>query len=183
MAFWDEKWLGVLGGLLLPRPQFFSNFGSSQLYREFSTLADLNQTEAVLTQVIEIDALLDHMGIEADALVRFEFLTYKNLLLTLWARNCLGMKSGLEPLAVKTFKPFFAGLWQGKTPPYQLRPVAKSSFLDWISQYAGPPEGQLTDPVISVVNGLFHEMETEYGRVSPEALDPRYAALFLLKAD
>lgn len=183
MNFWDEKWLGVLGGLLLPRPQFFNDFAASQLYREFLTLADLNQTESILTQVIEIDALLDQMGIEADALARFEFLTYKNLLLTLWARNCLGLKSELEPLAIETFKPFFSGLWEEKTPTCQLRPVAKSSFLDWISQYAGPHEGQLSDPVISVVDGLFHEMETEYGGVSPDALDSRYAALFLLKAD
>ncbi len=183
MAFWDEKWLGVLGGLLLQRPQFFNDFAASQLYREFSTLADLNQTEAVLIQVIEIDALLDKMGIEADALARFEFLTYKNLLLTLWARHCLGLKFELEPLAIETFRPFFSGLWQGKTPPCQLRPVAKSSFLNWISQCAGISEGQLSVHLRSVVDGLFHEMETEYGRISSEALDPRYAALFLLIAD
>ena len=181
LTFWDEKWLGVLGGLFLPKPQFFDGFSSGQLYREFSTLADLNQTEAVLTQVIEIDALLDKMPIEADSLARFEFLTYKNLLLTLWARHCLGLKPGLEPLPIEVFKPFFSGLWQGKTPPYQIRSVGKSSFLNWLSQYASLSESQLTDRIGGVADALFQEMETEYGHVSPEALDPRYTPLFLFK--
>ena len=41
LTFLGETWLGVVGGLLLPRPLYFDNYASGVLYRPFANVNDL----------------------------------------------------------------------------------------------------------------------------------------------
>jgi hypothetical protein len=42
------------------------------------------------------------------------------------------------------------------------------------------PQSEITSELGEVLDGLFEEIEREYGRVSEEDLDPKYSELFLL---
>ena len=90
LSFWGEEWLGVLGGVLIKKPLCYDNYKTTdQLYREFASIQDVQDTEAILNGIMELDTLLSGMNIKIEAAFEVS-LTFKNLLLTLWARDCLG---------------------------------------------------------------------------------------------
>jgi len=88
LSFWDEQWLGVLGGLLIKKPLFFDNYKTGVLYREFMSMEDIRAADNVLSEIILFDDLFSLMAINPEP-VTDRFLTYKNFILTLWARDYL----------------------------------------------------------------------------------------------
>ena len=107
LSFWDEEWLGVLGGLLIKKPLCYDNYKTtSSLYREFSSIEDIRKAENVLNEIIAFDDLLYLMTIKFEAIAD-RAITYKNLILTLWARHYLGLSEGLAPLSLDELKTFF----------------------------------------------------------------------------
>jgi len=187
LTFWGEQWLGIVGGLLVKKPLFYDNYRTGVLYREFASLDDIRETEAVFDQVIAVDDMLSLMNIKMDAPAKHGFLTYKNLMLTLWARNYLGLKAKkLEPLSVNQFLPFFGKLLPGEMDPdaeqgRQIPVEMKSSFLSWLSAETGLKDYEITDRLGQTFENLFNEIESEYGRVAANEIDPRFVHLFLLK--
>jgi hypothetical protein len=118
LTFWGEQWMGIVGGLLVKKPLFYDNYKSGVLYREFASLEDIRQTEAVFDQVVAIDDLLSLMNIKLDSPSGYGFLTFKNLLLTLWARHSSRLKAEkLKALTLKQFQPFFEKLLPGRIDP------------------------------------------------------------------
>ncbi len=108
LTFWGEQWLGVLGGLLLKKPLFYDNYKTGVLYREFISLADIEAMEDIFNQVKAVDDLLSLMPIDLDRPSSYGFLTYKNLILTLWAGHYLKLpEKKLKPLDLRKFKPLF----------------------------------------------------------------------------
>ncbi|TES93328.1 MAG: hypothetical protein E3J94_01610, partial [Desulfobacteraceae bacterium] len=97
LSFWGEEWLGILGGLLIKKPLFYDNYKTEMLYREFVSMEDIRVTEKALNEIVAFDDLLFLMAIEPEPVID-GFLTYKNFVLTLWARNYLGLSEGLLPL-------------------------------------------------------------------------------------
>jgi hypothetical protein len=183
LTFWGEQWLGVLGGLLIKKPLFYDNYKTGVLYREFESLEDIQTTEDNFNRIKAVDALLSLMSIEIDRPPAYGFLTYKNLILTLWARHCLELPTGKpEPLALKDFKPFFETLLPGsgsdrkRKIPRQL----KQNFLDWLGEDTGLKDFEITEHLGQTLDDLFREIEDEIGRVDSKKLDPRYVQLFLL---
>jgi hypothetical protein len=98
LTFWGEAWLGVLGGLLIKRPLFFDNYRSGKIYREFFSRTDITETETILNDIVAFDDLLSLMSINLAPLSSYEFLTFKNLILTLWARHVCGLSEDPEPV-------------------------------------------------------------------------------------
>jgi hypothetical protein len=91
----------------------------------------------------------------------------------------------LEALTVNQFLPFFAKLFPGEmdTDAEQGRQIPmemKSSFLNWLSAETGLKDYEITDRLGQTFERLFSEIESEYGRVAPEELDPRFVHMFLL---
>ncbi len=187
LTFWGEQWLGVLGGLLIKKPLFYDNYKTGVLYREFESLDDIKFTENIFNHIKAIDDLLSLMSIHLDTPSAYGFLNFKNLILTLWARNFLGLSTNkLEPLKMNQFKPFYEKLLPGKPDPQTNKPrkipgEMKALFLNWLTGETGLKDFEITDRLGRTLEDLFEELENEYGRVAAEDLDPRYVHLFLLR--
>jgi hypothetical protein len=189
LTFWGEQWLGVLGGLLIKKPLFYDNYKSGVLYREFESREDVRTTEVAFSQIKAVDDLLSLMSIDIDRPSAYGFLTYKNLILTLWARHCLQLPAEkLKPLTLNEFKPFFDQLLPGSPAdaPRQPRKIPqemKQNFLDWLAAGTGLKDFEITGRLGQTLESLFEDIESEMGRVKTKNLDPRYVQLFLLKDD
>ena len=194
LSFLGEYFLGIMGGLFLDRPLYFDNFANGELYRHFAALADITKTRQALDQIMGLDRLLTYL--EPD-LASFQkgVLTYKSLILTLWAKDRLGLAKDLTPIAADTFKPFFTALFSGNIaedsdsisapPPVGIdapgdpRP---GDLILWAAQASGLDDtADLPGPVTDMLLGLISEIQEEYGTVSPSRVDPRFIPHFLLK--
>ena len=180
LGFWDQDWMGVLGGLLIKKPLFYDNYKTGVLYREFVAIQDIEGTEIILNEIVAFDEILSLMNIEPEP-VSEGYLTYKNFVLTLWARNYLGLSEELQPLPFDAFKIFFNDLWAGKDKPRKTSLTMKESFLNWLSDKTGLTHYEITQKLGQTLENLFNEIESEYGAVSNDDLDPRYTHLFLTK--
>ena len=180
LSFWGEDWLGVLGGLLIKKPMFYDNYKTGVLYREFISMEDIKKTENALNEIIALDELLSRMTIQLDPVAN-GFITYKNLVLTLWVNYYLGLPE--EPLSITLdeFKLFFDDLWAGKDKPRKTSQSMKKLFLNWLSVRTGLTPHEISQSLGQTLENLFNELESEYGKVAKNDLDPRYINLFLVE--
>lgn len=187
LIFWGEQWLGVLGGLLIKKPLFYDNYKTGVLYREFDSLEDVKTTEDIFNQIKAIDDLLSLMSIAIDRPSAYGFLTYKNLILTLWARYYLSLATEkLKPLTLNEFKPYFEELLPGQPAngSDQKRKIPqemKQHFLDWLAAETGLKDFEISGRLAKTLETLFEEIESELGRMAVQDLDARYVQLFLLE--
>jgi len=187
LTFWGEQWLGVLGGLLIKKPLFYDNYKTGVLYREFDSLADVKTTADNFNQIKAVDDLLSLMSIDIDRPSAYGFLTYKNLILTLWARHYLKLPAEkLKPLTLQEFSPFFDDLLPAKAgrnadQTRKIPRAMKQNFLDWLAADTGLKDVEITGRLGQTLENLFEEIESDLGRVTGKDLDPRYIQLFLLE--
>jgi hypothetical protein len=183
LSFWDEQWLGVIGGLLIKRPRYFDKYQIGTLYREFSTTHDISVTDMILTEIIAFDDLLAALSLETGPIPPGSLLTYKNLLLTHWARETADSKAGktaFAPLPLDVFNSFFDTLWHSPKKPRTIKFSVKSDFLKWLTGKSGLSGTEITQKCGKTLESLFAEIETELGRVSKKDIDPRFIQLFLV---
>ena len=181
LTFWGEDWLGVLGGLLIKKPMFYDNFASGRLYRDFGTIDELRQTAAVLDTVIACDDLFSQLTISPALLSARRFLTFKNLVLTLWALDRVGCRKNDRFLTRAELRRLFETIWQGDDRPHRIAPAAQQAFLAWLCGRSGLHDHEVTDKLGPVLESLFSEIEEEYGQVDSTDLDPRLIHLFLVE--
>jgi len=186
LTFWGEQWLGVLGGLLLKKPLFYDYYQSGVLYREFNRLEDIRVTEDIFNQIKAVDELLSMMTIALAHPASYGFLTYKNLVLTLWARHYLKLPGKpLQSIALKVFKPFYNDLLPGR-PDFGAKKQRaipqsmKNHFLNWLTADTGLTDLEISEGLGKTFENLFAEIESELGSVAAKDLDARYVQLFLL---
>ncbi|MBU8911805.1 MAG: hypothetical protein KOO65_11105 [Desulfobacterales bacterium] len=179
LSFFGEDYLGVIGGLFLDRPLYYDNYASGELYRDFKSLSDIFQTSRALEQVIALDAVLDKLNVDIKS---FEegVLTYKTLILTLWAKDRLNLQPTLESIDTQVFKDFFMALFSKSDSQKQDR-IQLNDLILWTSEATGTREADLAEEFIRVLTNLIKELEAEYGSVDPENIDPRFIPHFLLK--
>lgn len=187
LRFWGEEYMGVIGGLLLKRPLLFDNYKSGVLYREFHDMSDIMETSNFLSDIMVIDDLLSQMSVRMKPLPD-HFLTYKNLLLTLWARNWLELPMETLPIGLEIFRHFFTFLFSYDETVCEEKEAVidasvKESFLCWLAEETGVPKETISLRAGHILETLFDEIESEYGRVSVTDLDPRYGFLFLLSRE
>ena len=185
LSFWDEEWLGVLGGLLIKKPLCYDNYQTtSSLYRDFSSIEDIRKAEKVLDEIIAFDDLLSLMTIKFET-IGDRAITYKNLILTLWARHYLSLPEELAPLSLDELKTFFDDLLiiPKKSQKNKQRKISismKESFLSWVSEKTGLNIHEITQRLGRTLENLFNAIESEYGGVAKKDLDPRHIYLFLV---
>jgi hypothetical protein len=186
ISFWGEHFMGVLGGLLLKKPLCYDAYAAGELYREFATLAEIENTGKQLDRMIAFDDLLSLMGVEPGRLRSDLLLTYENLLLTLWANHHLNMDADPKfprPLNREQFERLFTDLWQEGPPPRKFKDGIREIFLGWLADRSGLSIYQISERMGPALEELFGKIESELGRVKPKDLDPRFVLLFLLKVD
>jgi hypothetical protein len=183
LSFWDEEGMGVLGGLLIKKPLYFDNYKSAELYREFETVDDIVSTEKKLEEIINYDRLFSSLELAGD-LSSQRFLTYKQLILTLWARGFLGLEPPNAPiyLSIDEFKDFYDKMMTGEELQKHIDDLMKSDFLEWLSEKTGESKEEIGLRMGQSFEDLFIEIENELGTVSKTHLDPRYIRHFLIKS-
>lgn len=182
LHFWGETWLGVLGGMLLDHPRFYDDYDSGVIYRDFESLADINQTRSVLDAVAAFDDLLSKMQITLKPLDTYGYVGHYNLVLTLWARQILAVSGSVEPLSIDQVRQFFSHLWGQIEKPFCVSNEKKEQFLAWISETAGLPADVVSETLGQTFETLFRTLEEEYANVSPQALELKYVQGFFLLA-
>ena len=58
----------------------------------------------------------------------------------------------------------------------------KTAFLNWLAAETGLKDYEISARLGQTFEGLFNEIESEYGRVTAADMDPRFVHLFLLSA-
>jgi hypothetical protein len=158
------------------------------LYREFATVEDIHESAAIFEQVVAVDDLLSMMNIRMDSPAQYGFLTYKNLLLTLWATDYCKLKGEkLKAMTLKQFLPFFKQLLPqsietGSPAARKIPAEMKTAFLKWLAAKTDLKDYEITDRLGQTFENLFNEIESEYGRVAAADIDPRFVHLFLLSS-
>ncbi len=177
LAFWGRQWEGILGGLLRKRPLYYAGLSEGEPYREFKALEEITHCHKAVDQIMAMDRLLSLVlthGSLAHRIKADQPLNYKNLLLTCWARNQLGLSEAVKPLLVEELKAFFRNLWRPGGKPRRVEKGMRQSFWDWLMGRSGLAAAEIQNQVGVVLDSLFRELENEYGSVSIEDLDPRY---------
>ncbi len=179
LSFLGETYLGVVGGLFLDRPLYHDNYASGKLYRNFKTIPDITRTGRLLDEVIALDTVLAKFSVDVSS---FEegILTYKTLLLTLWAKNRLKLPQDLRPIDTRSFKKFFRALFSTADSEKPGR-IQFNDLLIWITEVTGMNEKEIGKEFQGILNDLIKELEAEYSRVDPDKIDPRFIPHFLLK--
>lgn len=183
-----------MGGLLLDRPLYFDNYQTGELYRQFASLSDIQITRQAVDRIMGIDSLLARLNPDISSFKK-GVLTYKSLILTLWAKDRLGLAPDLSPIDLAAFKPFFTALFTNDpdlNPTASREPDTKGDFQSpehssdiraddlalWASETIGT---DLPDPVTDLLKELVNEIREEYATVHPDRIDPRFMPHFLLK--
>ena len=201
LSFMGEQWFGLLGGLLLERPMYFDNYETGTLYREFSAPADIQQTSNKIDQLMAFDKIIEIIcpEIEKNPPV---YMNYQNILLTLWAKNRLGMDSSLSPIPMNEFKAFFKELFaceqnnennlkdyennNEKTDAGKKIDINKRKDLVlWLLEQPDinskiKNKETFFKTIQPAFNALFDELENEYGHVKPDDLDPELISHFIV---
>ncbi len=186
LTFWDQSFFGLLGGLLIKTPKFYDPQRPESHYREFHTLEEISATHGQLEQIMALDRLLGDMDIIVSPTAGQRLITYKNLLLTLWARYRLKLPSENEQMGTlsisrSAFGKFYAELWTDGKDHRIIGDDKKNDFLMWAAEASKTDHGQLSDRLGTVFEALFDEIERELATVRAGNLDPRFVSLFLLK--
>jgi hypothetical protein len=103
------------------------------------------------------------------------------MILTLWVRDRMGLNSSnplsLAPIEVSEFKDFFAQLFG---PDGTIGDTQAKDLGLWAAQASGVHEADLPTALQGILYRLLRELESEYGHVRTEDLDPRFMPMFLL---
>lgn len=191
LSFLGETFLGVMGGLLLDRPLYFDNYETGDLYRHFASLSDIQTTRKAIDQIMGIDDLLARLDPDITTFKK-GVLTYKSLILTLWAKDRLGLAPDLSPIDTDRFTPFFTALFvrePGLKAPdpgtgsnvagsQQTEDIRSDDLVLWASEIFGM---DLPLPIKNLLKDLVAEIREEYAEVRPERIDPRFMPHFLLR--
>ena len=179
LSFLEEDFLGVVGGLFLDRPLYYDNYASGELYRDFKSLSDIKATNKILNQIIAMDTAIGKLSFNIKSF-KEGVLTYKTLILTLWAKDRLNLEPTLEPIDTKIFKDFFIALFS-KSDSGETGQIQLNDLILWISETTGIDETELEEGLLEVLADLIKELETEYSAVDPKDIDPRFIPHFLLQ--
>ncbi|WP_300669209.1 DUF6178 family protein [Desulfoluna sp.] len=179
LSLLGEAWMGVAGGLLLNRPLYFDNYISGSLYREFETLADIEATEAIFSDIVGIDAVLSLLDPDPKPF-KGPNLTLKSLLLTLWAPAWLGESDHTGPLTLVQVTRLLSGIWTREGERTQISDEVKTHFLSWLAQETGLSRSEISERLAEGLERLFAEVADEYGHIDPCQADARFIHLFIL---
>jgi hypothetical protein len=179
LSFLGEAYLGIIGGLMIQRPMFFADYADKVLYRNFACLADIRATRRQLDEIICLDDFLNSLDVDVSTF-SFGVLTYKSMILTLWVRDRMGLNPSkplsLAPIELAEFKNFFAQLFENET----IGDTQAKDLALWAAQASGVHEADLSTALQGILYGLLRELESEYGHIQLEDLDPRFMPMFLL---
>ena len=184
LSFWEDDWKAMLECLLRKRPLYYTGFSEDAPCREFRSLEEITHCQKALDQIINLDELLSLLFAQtpvAHQVQAYHPVTYKNLLLTSWAIDHLGLQDKILSLSVEELKAFFGDLWGEEAGPHRVDTRMKQDLLDWLQMRSGQAIDDILGRTGKTFDRLLGELEKEYGSVSLEDVDPRYVRHFLVR--
>ncbi|EFK09138.1 conserved hypothetical protein [delta proteobacterium NaphS2] len=187
-SFWGEAWEGTLTGILKNRPLFYGGAESPGGYRHFQSLSDLSATENALALLNALDRLMASLteryplSLSSATISGGPFhLTVHQLLLTLWARQQMGLSPSFKPLSFKAARNFLTMLREGDTvPPYHMFGF-EAQFLEAFSvpdeDFATGSSENLKDALMRI----WQDFSDEMAFVRTEAFDTKYSKCILIR--
>jgi hypothetical protein len=182
LSFWGERLVGHIGGLMLKHPKFFDNYQTGQLYRDFGSLADIREAAKALNEAMTFDKLLSFMNIDTGGFPDQRFITFQEIMLTLWAKDRIGLPPGdrLRPIPLEKFRPFYKRLWDSGENSRRIKDSVKTDFLEWIAGMSGLSTYEISSRTSASLENIFRKIEEEFADVDVKDLDYRFVNLFLL---
>ncbi|MEW6260840.1 MAG: DUF6178 family protein [Thermodesulfobacteriota bacterium] len=184
LDFWEEDGMAVIGGILLPRPKYYDSTFNDSSYREFGSLAEIQNTQHKLDTYRMIDAILENLcaDLSSDVLAAFRsrHLTYPCLLLTLHAASRMHTPTEELPLDPLRFQTFFESLWADPHAEGQkhISEGFQSDFLQWLSNAIGVHPSEMHSRLGNVFHQWFQDIESELGWISTDRIDQRFVRMF-----
>ncbi len=183
LSFLGEEYLGLLGGLFLERPRAFDNYRTTkEIYAHFSSLEQVEATRRGLDEIMVLDRFLAALDPDIATFTK-GVLTYKSLILSLWARERMELEASLAPIPMDRFTPFFKALYHAGNQE-TLDAFKRRDFLNWaleILKGMGEMEMEaLPQPLDALLNSLLDEVSDEYAPIQKP--DARFMPHFLLEA-
>jgi len=149
-------------------------------------LEEIESTGRKLQQILAVDRVLKAIDPIFESISPNRLMTYKNLLLTLWAGSIVEpSQADARPTATElpldAFKNFFEQLWTEEQGKRIIGNEKKAAFLSWVAERSGMATEVLSEELGIVFEALFSDIEAELAAVKIGNLDPRYVHLFLLR--
>jgi hypothetical protein len=184
LQFWGEKWMGILGGMLLKRPRYYADFEDGELYREFKLISEVQHVKKIFKQINAFDEMLSFFSVEMN-IATDDQLTIQNMLLTLFARDQLELSHQVAPIPIAKFEPFYRSLWKLDTNKSQtcIHPLVKASFLQWFAKKTRFDTDYIEHRLGDAFDQIFSDLHTEMCDISFDDLSPKHVYLFLLTSD
>lgn len=176
--FWGDHWGGILTGLMLKRPMYYSGPHKGDAYKDFEWLSEVTDCTVILRHLMVLDGLMERLSGRyslSEGPATSPKRTYQLLLFNLWSRLSLGLEPSFSGLSLEQAKAFFRKLRTGEaSPPYRMsgfREVFVHDFAAFTSD--SPPETlSVLEEALSII---WQEFGKEYEWVSIEDLDSRYS--------
>ncbi len=185
--FWGDYWGGILAGVLELRPRFYVGGREGDDFREFEWLSDLAECLKVIRRLMVLDSLLARLTETSPFgphLVPPAGGSFRPLLFNLWARKLLEVKLSFSPLTPAQARRFLETLRKGSpesAPPYTM-PGFGEAFVEEFMEVAAEPDPEAAAVLREALILVWQEFQEEYGWVSPEDLDERYAKFISIRA-
>ena len=163
----------------------YAGLESSDEYRDFSAISDLESTRDNLFHIKALDKLLAQIfeiyGEEDTEFVSKD-LTVDSLFITLWARKIMGIEPPLEPMLLEDIRKFFILLREKENSfPYRLERFGARFISDFseIDTHMSPEEKGHLVRALTFIWGRFKE---EYQWVPIDNLDIKHLIFFKIKS-
>ena len=182
--FWGDQWGENLRGILQSRGHYPSGAGDEGDFRGFRNIRELNESESILKRIIALDCLLGELFPVVDfksSIIPGCEITVQAVLITSWARKCLGGEFAFSPVSPEEAGRFLAmlkGVVSGKgTMGTARRNQFISFFLERSSGVLKSCEG-LEEALADVWTDFYDE----YRDVRVEDPDPRFSRLLVIES-
>ena len=185
--FWGDYWGGILAGVLELRPRFYVGGREGSDFREFEWLSDLAECLQVIRRLMVLDSLLARLTETSPFGAHFVPAvggSFRPLLFNLWARKLLGGKPSFSPLTPGQARRFLETLRKGSpegAPPYTM-PGFGEAFVEEFMDVGAEPDPEAAAVLREALILIWQEFQEEYGWVSPEDLNERYAKFVSIRA-
>ncbi|PIE71042.1 MAG: hypothetical protein CSA22_04770 [Deltaproteobacteria bacterium] len=179
LRFWGEQGMGVLGGLLLDRPQWFDTDATvDSFYRAFASVSDANAAKRCLETLIALDTVLSCIVTRTDWIQKRD-ISAMEVFFTLWALKKIGKEGDQRALYSREATTAFDYFWQGAGVPRSVSPVLVDEVREWLhckQAFSGDEERQTA--FLSWLADAVGQIENEYGTVKTSDVDARFLRMF-----
>jgi hypothetical protein len=183
-SFWGEPEDSMLSGLLAGRPKFYDMSSDHAGYREFEYTRDLESCRAALDDLLVLDRLfaqLDRAYPLDRNLAVSPGITFRQLLLTFFARMMTGAEPGYFGLSPSSARQFLELARRGESgPPYRMSRLS-GEFATAFTPFMENETPRRKEMLGNVLASVWREFQEEYEMVAGDDLKARYSRLILIE--